>query len=217
MVTQEPPISEVEPTVTVVEQDKYFLDSIGKIGIITLLCAAVCVVLVAIFMILDPIRNPKALYFRATEAEQLIQDIPLNLPNVSITVLLNWVTENMMDLHSFNFINYASIIEDNRKHFTKDGFDTLLEAFRANKIVETVLEKKYVIRGVPSSAPHITKEGTLANFYLWKITIPMTLYYRNVDTSRLDDVEITLLVVRVPTTEAPFGIQILKYDLLIKT
>jgi len=155
-------------------------------------------------------------YFQATEAQQLIQDVPLNQSNMSNNVLFNWVAESMMTAHTFNFINYETILENSREYFTRDGFESFLTALNDNKVIEDVRTNKYVLRGVPPNAPQITKEGLLANFYLWKIKIPMVLRYRNVDTDRSIDAEITLLIVRVPTTDAPFGIRILKYDLQIK-
>lgn len=213
----EVPESISEETMEFIEQDKFQLDSIGKITSLILLCAAICVGLCAIYIILSPIRSPDPVYFQATEAQQLIHDVPLNQSNLPNNVLFNWVAESMMTAHTFNYINYETIFENSREYFTPDGFESFLTALKDNKIIDDVITNKYVLRGVPTNAPQITKEGLLANFYLWKIKIPMILRYRNVDTDRSSDAEITLLIVRVPTTDAPIGIRILKYDLLIKS
>lgn len=206
-----------EDSILITEQDRFQLDSIAKISLITIVCAGVCVGLAVIFIMLMPIRSPETVYFKATDAGQLIQDVPLDKPNLPLNLLLNWVAENTMTMNTFNYIDYAGIIENAHEYFTTDGYDSYLAALRTNGILEQVLNKKFVLRAVPSSAPQVTKEGILANFYLWKIKIPMLFRYRNFDTDITDDVEITLLIVRVPTTEAPFGIRILKYDLEVKS
>lgn len=210
------PPPDMTETVECKEQDKFLYDGLLKILGLVILCGTACAGLFGIFIVLSPIRSPAPLFFQATDAGQLMQDVPLDKPNLSLNVLLNWVTQGMMAAHTLNFMNYTTVTQNAQPYFTKDGYDSYLNTLRDSKIIEQIVTKKYVMRAFPVSAPQITKEGVLANFYLWKIRLPMQFRYRNVDTDRYDDVELTVLVVRVPSTEAPYGVRIIKYDLLIK-
>lgn len=203
----------MEETVPVSEPEKYYLDSLTKIIGLFILSLAGCIGLFIIYILLNDIRNPKALYFKTTEAEQLVQDVPLDKPNMPINVLLNWVTQSMMTAHSFNFVNQPVILENARQYFTRDGYESFINALRDNKILEVVTNNKWVMNAVPDTTPQITKEGVLANYFLWKIKIPMTFRYRSLTNDTFDNVQITLLIVRVPSFDAPYGVRILKYEI----
>lgn len=210
------PLQDMTDAVLCKEQDKYLYDGLVKLLGLVVFCGTGCAVLFGIFLLLSPIRSPAPLFFQATDAGQLMQDVPLDKPNLSLNVLLNWVTQGMMAAHTLNFMNYTTVTQNAQPYFTKDGYDSYLNTLKDSKIIDEIVTKKYVMRAFPVSAPQITKEGVLANFYLWKIRVPMQFRFRNVDTDRYDDIELTVLVVRVPSTEAPYGVKILKYDLLIK-
>lgn len=202
-------------SVPVREVSHFGMDGIVRLTGLIIFGGSLCGLLVLLYLILIPLRSPSPIFFKVTANNQLIQDIPLDKPNLPTNILLNWVTESMMTVHTFNFVNYATAIADAKEYFTKEGYDSYTTALQNTKILDAVINQKYVLRAVPTASPQITKEGLLANFYLWKIQLPMLFRYRNVDTDSYDNVELNLLVMRVPNTDAPFGVRILQYNLTV--
>lgn len=203
-------------SVPVKEQSKYALDSVFKITLLIALSIFICVLLLFIYVLFNPLRNPKTVYFPSTPDFRLIQDTALDQPNLPTNILLNWVTSGIMMAHTFNFVDYQTVLDNAKIFFTKEGYDSYIAALTNNKILEQTITNKYVVRTVPTEAPQITDEKPLAGYYLWSIRVPVLIRYRNVDTDRYDNATIDLLVMRVPVKQAPYGVQIFKYGLSLE-
>ncbi len=91
------------------------------------------------------------------------------------------------------------------------GYTEYQEALHKFKIVEKVLDRKLVLKAMPLDAPHVVLEKVFAGRYMWKIQIPVQLKYQSVGFSDIDQYQITLIVMRVPVSDAPRGILVLKY------
>lgn len=205
-----------EPTKVMVELNQYAGDRLGHMLLLIILLAGSTLLMLALLITLQKLRSPTPLFFKASENSQLIGETPLDQPSMSANVLYNWLVEGMIGVHSFNFVNYATKLEDAQEYFTKEGFDSFSLALQDNKIMDRVINRKYVFRALPTAAPQIIKEGVLANHYLWKIKLPMTFQYRNVSENLFDIADLTLLVVRVPTVQSAYGVKILRYELILK-
>jgi hypothetical protein len=206
-------IEENNDTRVVIEQDKYVYD---KYGYILILLAIVAVLATGLFGLLFLLRStafPPPTYFQATELNQLIQEPPLDKPNIQETVLLNWLAEAMMTDHTFNFINYPSVISAANTDFTPEGFASYKAVLTDKKYIDLVVSKKYVLKASATDAPQILLEKPFAGRYMWKIKIPMRFRYQNVTTDESKPVAITVIVMRVPTSQSPLGVSILKYDI----
>lgn len=204
-----------EAVAQVVEQEKYDYDSYPSILLVILLLAALGVGLFGLFFLLRTAAFPPPTYFPATDLGQLIQEAPLNQAAIQENVLLNWITEGMMDAHTFNFINYPSVMSKAQPYFTAEGYTSYQNTLTTRKIIDRVVNKKYVLKASPTDAPQILLEKPFAGRYMWKIKIPMIFRYKNVTSEDNDSVSITLIAMRVPTTQSPNGVLILKYDLEI--
>lgn len=205
-----------EPTEILSEQDGFYQDKQSRIVILVTLLAGVSLLLLLFLLTLQPLRNPPPLFFKGTENSQLIQELPLDQPGLSTNALFNWLVQSVITVHSFNFVNYNSRMDMAKDYFTTEGYDSFIQALKDARVFEQVINKKYVFRALPSAAPQITKEGVLANHYLWKIKLPVRFQYRNVSDSLYDNADINILIVRVPTTSSPYGIRILRYELVLR-
>jgi intracellular multiplication protein IcmL len=205
-----------EEMVTLTFQEKYHSDQLGFLMMILVVMVALVVGFFGLFITVIQLQNPSPVYFPATARNELLPEFPLDKPNIEPNALLNWVTEAMMDSTTFNFVNYNQVLENARDFFTSEGYDYFIKALQANGVIDKVINNKFALRSRPTSAPQVTKEGILANRYLWKIKVKMNFDYRNADNVSSDDAEIVLLVMRVPNSQYPFGVRILKYDLTLK-
>jgi intracellular multiplication protein IcmL len=205
-----------EPTQVLGENDAFYHDRQNKIVTLIATLAGAAFLLLVLLLSLQTLRDPPPRFFKGSQNVQLIQELPLDQPGLSTNALFNWLVQSMIAVHSFNFINYTTRLETIKDYFTTEGFDSFVQALRDAGVFELVINKKYVFRALPSSAPQITKEGVLANHYLWKIKLPMRFQYRNVSESLYDDADLSILVVRVPTTSSPYGIKVLRYELVLR-
>lgn len=196
-----------------IEQERYHEDKSIQIIILALFSIALTVGILGLIILLRDSAVPPPTYFAAMPNGALFPEKPLNEPSLETNELLNWITEAMMEANTLNFIDYNTVIDASSVYFTKEGYESYKNALTTNKIIETVLEKKYVLRAIASDAPQLLLEKPFAGRYMWKIKIPMQFRYQNVRTDYGTLVEITLIVMRVPTAQSPNGVLILKYDL----
>lgn len=205
-----------EPTDVLMENDKFYGDKLGFLSLLILFVLGLLLLSIYITIVLRPLKSPPPMFFKAGENGELIQEAPLNQPNVSNNILLNWVTESMMISNTFNFVNYATKIEAAREYFTPEGYESFTKALQDTRLLQTVISNKFVLRAMPTAAPQIVKEGELANRYLWKIKLPMMFQYKNIGTGLFDSADLNVLVVRVPTTVSANGLKILRYEITFR-
>jgi intracellular multiplication protein IcmL len=207
-------VSVIQATETkAIEQERYHEDKSIQIIILALFFIALTVGILGLIILLRDSAVPPPTYFTAMPNGALFPEKPLDQPSLETNELLNWITEAMMESNTFNFIDYNAVMDASSAYFTKEGYESYKNALAATKIIETVVEKKYVLRAVARDAPQLLLEKPFAGRYMWKIKIPMQFKYQNVRTDYGTLVEVTLIVMRVPTAQSPNGVLILKYDL----
>lgn len=203
----------IDEEVLVVEQEKFYQDRIGLLMLLTLLLLVSGTMILGIIVMLRKTALPPPTYFSATDIDQLISEAPLEQTGIGTNVLFNWITEAMMNCNTYNFISHAKVIDSASLYFTPEGYETYKNALTEAKIVDKVVNEKLILKAVPSDAPQILLEKPFAGRYMWKIKIPMKFRYQNVTTDITDQIEINLIVMRVPTTQSPLGISILKFEM----
>ncbi len=199
-----------------IEQERYHEDKSIQIVILALFFIALTASIIGLIILLRNSVVPPPTYFTAMPNGALFPEKPLDQPSIETNELLNWIAEAMMESNTFNFIDYNSVLDAASVYFTKEGYDSYKSALAAAKVIDTVTEKKYVLRAIATDAPQVLLEKPFAGRYMWKIRIPMQFRYQNVKTDFGSLFEITLIVMRVPTAQSPNGVLILKYDLELK-
>lgn len=200
-------------TVNVIEQQKYRADKAFQVLFLLLLCLAFAVGIVGFMLLLRSTVVPPPVYFLAGTDGALVQEKPLDQPGLETNELLNWITEAMMESYTFNFVDYNTVIDAAKVYYTKEGYESYKTVLDTTKITEAVTTNKLVLTGIATDAPQLLLEKPFAGRYMWKIKIPMRLRYQNVRTDFNSAVDVTVIVMRVPTTESPNGVLILKLDL----
>jgi hypothetical protein len=208
-------VTEIADQQKITEQEKYSHDKIFYLILSILLALGLVTSVLGMMYLFNLAANPAPTYFQATDQGGLISEVPLENSNMETNVLLNWVTEGMMRANTFNFINYPTVLDNARVYFTKEGYDSYTNALTNAKITDRVIQKKLVLHAVPSDAPQVLLEKPFAGRYMWKIRAPMNFSYQSVTDDHAEPMEITLIVMRVPTTESENGVLILKYDLTL--
>ncbi len=197
----------------ITEQERFYYDRYAFTILIFSLLIILSIGLGGLIFLLRSSAVPPPTYFSATAFSELIEQAPLEQPNIRTNVLLNWISEAMMTVNTFNFINYNKVMNSASVYFTKEGFNSYQDALNTNKVVEQVLQRKLVLKAMPTDAPQVLLEKPFAGRYMWKIKIPMLFRYQSVAFNGSSHVDITLIVMRVPTIQSANGVSILKFDI----
>jgi intracellular multiplication protein IcmL len=198
--------------VEIKNEERFYTDRLGALTLLLLFILIQGIFMFGVILVLRNFASPPPVFFPATNQGQLLIETALNKPNLNENEILNWAAQAMMEVNTFNFVNYETVILKNKKYFTTEGYESYQNELKETKILERMLEKKLVLTAVPTDAPQITKEGELAGRYLWKVKVPMEFRFRSVKTVMTNPGTITLLIMRVPTIQSPTGIAILKID-----
>ena len=200
-----------ETEALVIEQSVFDRDrAFWIVGCLILLGVLACLLLqLNLFLRADI--APVPVIFQSTAEGALMAEQPLDVSNQQENALLNWVADLVMTINTFNFVNHESMVQAGSIFFMPAGYKEYQEALRKFKIVEKVLERKLVLKAIPLDAPHVVLEKVFAGRYMWKIQIPVQFKYQSVGFSDTDQYQITLIVMRVPVSEAQRGILVLKY------
>jgi len=202
-------------SVVIHERENFFHDQFLALIFLGFLLFGLTIGLLYLVILLRNAAVPAPTFFASTEAGQLIEEAPLEQPNIDDNIVTNWVGFAMMQSNTYNFISVDSVVKSAREFYTPEGYQTYQNAIA--KTLDRVISEKLVLTATPTDAPQILLAKPYQGRYMWKIKIPMNFRYRNVTTDTIENYEITLIVMRVPTAESPNGISILKYEMEYKS
>ena len=191
---------------TVVLSKEFYRDG-WRTMVVALPILMLCLVISILATIYAFTRDPEPRYF-ATENGRLVPLAPLNIPYVTQAFMFSWVAEAIGAAYTLDFQNYRKQAQDSRKFFTFDGFEDYKSSIKASGHLQYILDNRVLSSAVAEPVPVIINEGVVNGVYMWKIRIPLTIGYQT-QTQRLNQKYIaTLVVVRMPTHENPYGIGI---------
>lgn len=193
---------------SVVVRNEFYRDGYRTLLRLTVLMALIIVgLVVAIFAIVNS-RQPENRYFATTEDGRLIPMVPLNQPNLSTPALMSWVAQSSTETMTFGFNDYRRRLQNSSRHFTRQGWESFTSALSRARIIEGLESGQQIITAVPSGAPILQSEGLVAGRYQWVVQIPLTLTYQAGTRQRVQNMLVTVVVVRVPRLESANGVGI---------
>lgn len=152
---------------------------------------------------------PQPQYFATTADGRLIPLIPISEPYVSHETLLEWASKAVIRAYKLDYVHWREQLNDMRPDFTDAGFLNHRQALEAAGTLEAVTQRRLVTSVVTRAPPIIINQGVLADRYVWKLEIPITLSYEGASKQSPPQKLITdVLVVRVPTNQLARGIAI---------
>lgn len=202
-----------EKTVEVKEQEKFYGDK--RLWILVSL-GATAVLVVGLLQLIFVLRSsavPDPAFFAVSNEEQLIKEVPLDESNMEENVLLNWVVQVVMDANTFNYVDYSRIIGNVKPYFTLQGYKAYSEALSKAEIIKRITEQKLVLSAVPIDSPYVVLEKPFSGRYMWKVKVPMRFRFQSLGYETYDNMEVTMVIMRVPARTVPVGVQVLKYEL----
>lgn len=148
-------------------------------------------------------------YFVYSPSNVETELFPLNEPNVTPSSLIKWATMAATSAYTLDFYQYQANIDALREFFTTDGYAKYLQSLDASDSLSRIISEKLIVSAVATDTAVILQEGELSGVYTWRLQIPLLLSYQGASESSVQKtIVVSLIITRVPTTDAPKGIGI---------
>lgn len=187
---------------------KYWFYFAGSI--LTLLSTVIMLIYMSFF-------NHKSIYaqtFVIKKGENVAKKIiTLPYPFQSFLNVSNWADNSIMALYSFDFLNYQKKVEQAQFYFTKNGYETYLNALKSTKTLEEIKDKKLQINTIPTHDPILINWGYFGATKFWRYKIPVLVGYYGGKNPEHQNFIIELLIVRTTTENNPKGLEIAEFNM----
>ena len=191
-------------------RNDFYRDSYRKI-IVALVCSLVVIICLVgvIFLLIESKPSPK--YFAATNSGRIIPLIPLNQPNLKDKAVLQWASEAVTSIYSYNFVNFRRVFQNNKQYFTSGGWQSFLKALTESQNLKAVQRKKLIVSAVLTGAPVVRSQGEFQDRYTWAIQMPVLVTYQSASEQTSQNFIVTLNIKRVSTLDSVYGIGISEF------
>jgi intracellular multiplication protein IcmL len=134
--------------------------------------------LIAMLMYLS--KNPvHPLYFISDNAGRLIQDIPLQQPNLPTADVAAWAQDAVVAANSYDYANYHAQLQRAQKYFTDYGWRNYMKGLQASNNLEALTKRKLIFLAKVSGPVKLVAEGRVGKtqIYAWRFRIPVLITY----------------------------------------
>lgn len=193
---------------SVVVRNEFYRDGYRSLLRIAVIEAMIILALVFAMYFIILARKPENRYFATTEDGRLVPMVPLTEPNLSVPALMSWSAQAATEVMTFGFNDYKRRLQQSSRNFTRLGWVSFTSALDKSGIIDMVEKNRQVVSAAPASAPILISEGPINGRYQWQVQVPLVVTYQAGSTARVDNMLVTLLIVRVPKLESPNGVGI---------
>ncbi|MGD9153602.1 MAG: type IVB secretion system apparatus protein IcmL/DotI [Gammaproteobacteria bacterium] len=187
-------------------RSNFYRDSYRKVTA-ALLGAIIIIIALAGIVIFLIVSRPTPKYFATTDSGRIIPLIPLDQPNLSESNVLQWASQALISIYSFDFLHYQRSFQENRKYFTASGWQSFMNALEQAKTIQTVKDQRLIVSAVLNGTPIISNQYIIGGRYTWEAQIPLLISYQGTN-SYSDNILATLKIQRVSTLDNQYGIGI---------
>jgi hypothetical protein len=145
--------------------------------VIYYLCLIVIAILIGVLIFL--VRNPThPLYFATDSVGRLIEETPLQQPNMSTDQVAQWAIEAVESSHSYDYFSYRAELQDAQKYFTNYGWYNYMQSLTASNNLLALTQRKMLVIAKVVDKPKLIVEGVLGDAYAWKFQMPILVSYK---------------------------------------
>jgi len=195
---------------TVKLRNNFYRDSYRLTVLILFFSVLANIALAGVVVYLES-NKPTPKYFATTRGGSLIKMVPLNEPYMQSSELLNWVSNAVTSLYTYDFLNYRKTFQSNQSYFTPQGWRAFLDQIDQSRNLKTVQAKKLVVSAAPGGAPVITNQGVMNGVYSWRIQVPIIVTYQSLSEQFNQKLLITVTIQRRSTLDSEYGIGIAQF------
>lgn len=200
------------PLMTVVLRNEFYRDGFRNMIRIALAEAVIIVGLILSLIVYMNTSKPSDRFFATTADGRIMQLVALDKPNMNTAALMSWVAQAATETMTFGFHDYQRRLQQSSRHFTRRGWESFSNALQKSGILDSVQASQQVVTAEPRSAPILTQQGVFNGKYRWVINLPLRVTYRAAGgAARTDNLDVNLVVERVPSLENPNGVGIAQW------
>lgn len=144
-----------------------------------------------------------------------VKPIPVTLPiaHQSFQNVTNWLTDALVEIYSFDFLNYNRRVQEADKYFTDNGYTKYLNALEVSNIKTSVIDKKLIITTVPLNNPILVNSGNIDGVDFWRFKVPVLINFTGGDKPLSTKSIIDVYVQQVPAYVSHKGIAITGFSI----
>lgn len=175
--------------------------------VMLVLCAilSICVGYKAIF-------PGKAKYYASMTTGQIVPLPALSEPVVTNQYILQWASLATRAALNLDFVNYAKQLDAASVYFTKNGWEAFNKSLNDSGLLAAVQSKRLLMSAVVPNTPVIRFEGVVNGRHIWRISLPVLVTYGSASDQRQRQMNVTMIVSRVPALDTPEGILITDFE-----
>lgn len=185
----------------------FYRDGFYKVFIALSMALAAIVLLIAI-SVSFVLTKPRPVSFSSDNEWRIVAPVSVDQPYLTVADLLQWVSEVLPNVFTYDFINYATQLQGLEQYFTPDGWKRVNNQINVYANYNTVKNSKLFVSARPAGAPIIQNQGILEQRYAWWVKMPVDVSYSSVEKGNTQTLVVQVLVVRVPTLTNLRGVAI---------
>lgn len=154
---------------------------------------------------------PVSKFVPTANAAAVCEVVPVSEPFVHHQVAADFAVEAVLGIYTYDHANYRrqlSAITD--KYFTSDYRNAFMVSFGDSPNLRAVIDNYYVVSSTTAGRPpEIAETGKYKGAFLWRIKVPIDVYYISGRKNQVEKVLATVDVIRTPPTRLnPRGIAV---------
>lgn len=178
---------------------------------ILLLGMLALIALIWLFAVTQYFARIDPLYLRENQNYQIIDPAPLDQEGISKPALLNWVNEFIMDAFNFNYSNMDRQPSLVAEYLSEKSLQLYRDILEGDRDFAMIKQNQFVVWVKPTAPPEIITGKAFRGRYAWQIRVSLATNFGNARRISSHQSTFDFLVLRVPETEAPMGIQIASF------
>lgn len=188
-------------------RDEFYRDSFIKVICLigSFIVAFLALVALSIYLYLD---KPPPVVFPVQKEWRVQPLVALDKPYLSTTDMLQWVSDIMQKVFTYDFNHYDDQLKNASQYFTNDGWKIFLNQLNIYANYNNVQAYKLFVNSTPAGAPILLNEGLLSGRWAWWVQMPININYAGFSPPPNKTLTLQVLVVRVPTLNNLTGIGI---------
>lgn len=200
----------------ILEKEPEVIDLEKKIKVIFISICFALLSMIAFFITAKQVRAPDVIFVNESLISTGLRG--LHYPIQSKYVIRKWTGNAVRKMYTFNFLQYTNQLQEIKPFFTEDGWESFKVAFNNSdlkrKMTEnfmdvsvTLKEEPYLLGGLNG----VAFDKKTGEEFAWKVVVPVTIAFTaNGGKSVFENKLLEITVIRVPTTENPFGLGIVR-------
>jgi hypothetical protein len=175
--------------------------------------AVVILILLSVFSFIIKDGYPQDSYFAMFFDGRRVLLEGVSSPSFNPNAVLSWASEASTDIMTFGFNDINERFSHSQSYFTDVGWTSFHEALAKSALLKKIMGNQQIMTAIPTGLPTVLWEGVRDGEYVWDIQVPIVLTIRAGNTMRSAFPNLTVSIIKVPTSQNPTGMGIQQWSL----